>query len=239
LFPGGPRGTHDQNINYLVEKVTITEEIAVAPRRALRGGEHTRRHLLAAARAAFTAGGLEGARVDDIARRANVNKQLVYHYFGSKDGLYAAVLEEVYREIRTEEAALSLDTFPAEEAMRRLIEFSFDYLAKSPDFVRLLADENAQAGRHLQGLQALEEMNRPIIEVIRKTLARGAEEGVFRRGLDPLHVYLSIAGMSYFFFANLHTLSRAFGPALREPAAIEERRAHIVDFALNALRRRD
>ena len=200
--------------------------------------EGTRGQLLRAARAAFAEGGLEGARVDDIARRAGINKQLVYHYFGSKDGLYTAVLEEVYHEIREQEAALALESLPAEEAMRRLIEFSFDYLHDSIDFVRILADENAHQGRHLQGSRVVEEMNRPIIELIRKTLSRGIDEGVFRRGLDPLHVYLSIAGMSFFYFANIHTLSRAFDREFTAAAAIDERRAHIVDFSLNALRRR-
>ncbi len=198
--------------------------------------EGTRGLLLRAARAAFAEGGLEGARVDDIARRAGINKQLLYHYFGSKDGLYTAVLEEVYHEIREQESQLALDALPAEEAMRKLIQFSFDYLEKSPDFVRILADENAHQGRHLLGSRAVEEMNRPIIELMRATLERGVVEGVFRRGLDPLHIYLSIAGMSFFYFANIHTLSRAFDRTLGTPAAIEERRAHIVDFALNALR---
>lgn len=200
--------------------------------------ETTREALLKAARAAFAEGGLEGARVDDIARRAGANKQLVYHYFGSKDGLYTAVLEGVYREIRDAEANLMLDRLPAEEAMRRLVEFSFDYLARSPDFVRILSDENAHFGRHLRASAALGEMNRPIIELIGKTLERGVEEGVFRRGLDPLHVYLSIAGMSFFYFANIHTLSRAFSRRLDAPDALSERRAHIADFALNALRAR-
>ena len=198
--------------------------------------EGTRGLLLRAARAAFAEGGLEGARVDDIAKRAGINKQLLYHYFGSKDGLYTAVLEEVYHEIREQESQLALDALPAEEAMRKLIQFSFDYLEKSPDFVRILADENAHQGRHLLGSRAVEEMNRPIIELMRATLERGVDEGVFRRGLDPLHIYLSIAGMSFFYFANIHTLSRAFDRTLGTPAAIEERRAHIVDFALNALR---
>jgi TetR/AcrR family transcriptional regulator len=200
--------------------------------------EGGRAQLLAAARQAFAEGGLEGARVDDIARRAGLNKQLVYHYFGSKDGLYTAVLEDVYREIREREQALALDALPAEEAMRKLIEFSFEYLAQSRDFVRILADENAHRGRHLQGSADVEAVNRPIIELIRKTLERGVADGVFRRGLDPLHVYLSIAGMSFFYFANVHTLSRAFSRPLDTPAAIEERRAHIVDFALNAMRSR-
>jgi TetR/AcrR family transcriptional regulator len=198
--------------------------------------EGGRAQLLAAAREAFAAGGLEGARVDDIARRAGINKQLVYHYFGSKDGLYTAVLEDVYREIREREQELALDALPAEEAMRKLIEFSFDYLARSRDFVRILADENAHHGRHLQGSADVEAVNRPIIELIQKTLERGVADGVFRRGLDPLHVYLSIAGMSFFYFANIHTLSRAFSRPLDTPAATDERKGHIVDFALNAMR---
>lgn len=198
----------------------------------------TRGILLRAARAAFAEGGLEGARVDDIARRAGINKQLLYHYFGSKDGLYTAVLEQVYHEIREQEAGLALDALPAEEAMRKLVEFSFDYLHEFPDFVRILADENAHYGRHMQASETVEQMNRPIIELMRKTLERGVEEGVFRRGLDPLHVYLSIAGMSFFYFANIHTLSRAFNRPLGTPAAVDERRAHITDFALNAIRSR-
>jgi TetR/AcrR family transcriptional regulator len=218
--------------------MTIADPLSLSPRRPPEGPDGSRRALLTAAREAFAERGLEGARVDDIARRAGINKQLVYHYFGSKDGLYTAVLEAVYHEIREQEAALLLDPLPAEEAMRRLIEFSFDYLEKTPDFVRILSDENAHLGRHLKGSATVAEVNRPIIELIRKTLARGVEEGVFRRGLDPFHVYLSIAGMSFFYFANIHTLARAFNRPLAAPAAMEERRAHIVDFALNALRSR-
>jgi TetR/AcrR family transcriptional regulator len=222
----------------MVDIMPASRSGATAERLRDNAADTTRRSLLAAARAAFAEGGLKGARVDDIARRADVNKQLVYHYFGSKDGLYTAVLEQVYREIRDQEAALALDALPPEDAMRRLVEFSFDYLLKSPDFVRLLADENAQNGRHLQGSTVVEAVNRPIIAVIRKTLQRGASEGKFRADLDPLQVYLSIAGMSFFFFANMHTLSRAFDHELNTQAGLARRRAHIVDFTLNAIRAR-
>jgi TetR/AcrR family transcriptional regulator len=201
-------------------------------------GESSREFLLAAAREAFAARGLEGARVDDIARRANINKQLVYHYFGSKDGLYTAVLDQVYREIREREQALDLSSFPAEEAMRRLVEFSFDYLAEHREFVALVGDENVHDGRHLQDAPRVEEMNRPIIDLLRATLERGTADGVFRKGLDPLHIYLSIAGMAFFYFANIHTLSRVFSRPFGSVPAIAERRAHIVDFVLNAIRLR-
>lgn len=218
--------------------MTDAQTISKPRRRKEALGTTSRDVLLKAAKEAFAARGLEGARVDDIAARAGINKQLVYHYFGSKDGLYTAVLEEIYREIREREQELHLASFPAEEAMRRLVEFSFDYLADHPEFVALIADENAHAGRHLQGSVQVEEMNRPIIDLLRETLERGMDEGIFRKGLEPLHIYLSIAGMAFFYFANIHTLSRVFNRGLRSETAIAERRAHIVDFVLNAIRAR-
>lgn len=200
--------------------------------------ESSRDLLLAAAREAFALRGLEGARVDDIAHRAKINKQLVYHYFDNKEGLYTAVLEQVYKQIRDREQALELSSFPAEEAMRRLVEFSFDYLHQNPDFVALIADENAHGGRHLRNSSTVERVNRPIIDLLRETLERGTGDGVFRKGLDPLHIYLSIAGMAFFYFSNLNTLSRVFDRPLQSDEAIAERRAHIVDFVLNAIRAR-
>lgn len=201
-------------------------------------GAASRQNLLEAARSTFAERGLEGARVDAIARRAGVNKQLVYHYFGSKEGLYTAVLEGVYQEIRQREQELDLSRFPAEEAIRRLIEFSFDYLAQNPEFVALIADENTHGGRHLADAPKAERLNRPIIDLLEATLRRGADEGVFRRGLDPFHVYLSIAGAAFFYFSNRYTLSRVFGRAIGSEAAVAERRAHLVDFMLNAIRAR-
>lgn len=198
-------------------------------------GEDSRVALLRAGRAAFAAGGLEGARVDEIAAMAGVNKQLVYHYFGSKDGLYAAVLEDAYHEIRQQEQELDLSELPPKEAMRRLVEFSFDYLDEHRDFVALIADENTHQGRHIAGSAKLAELNRPVIVLMRETLERGAASGDFRPGLDPLQVYLSVAGLAYFYFANMHTLSRIFDTDLGRRGAIAERRAHVVEFALAAV----
>lgn len=199
-------------------------------------GDRSRQKLLLAARGVFAAHGLNGARVDEIARQAGINKQMVYHYFGNKEGLYSAVIAEVYAEIRNREKGLVLSRLPAEEAMRKLIEFSFDFLNETPDFVRIIVDVNQHGARHLDAVEAVQEINQPIIDLIEETLARGVDHGVFRDGHDPLHLYLSIAGMSFFYFANMHTLSRAFSVDLSAEAAILERRAHIVDFTLNAIR---
>ena len=226
------------NSNYPVDLMDAAAATVSGRKRGDVARTPSRDVLLQAARQVFAERGPEGARVDDIARRAQVNKQLVYHYFDSKDGLYAAVLEHVYKEIRQREQELDLSRFPAEEAMRRLVEFSFDYLAEHPDFVALIADENAHGGRHLQGAADVEAVNRPIVELLAETLRRGEADGVFRKGLDPLHVYLSIAGMAFFYFSNIHTLSRIFERPLASPPQTAERRAHIIDFALNAIRAR-
>lgn len=201
-----------------------------------RDAEASRRRLLAAARAAFAAKGLAGARVDEIARAAGINKQLVYHYFDSKDGLYLAVLEGVYAEIREQERALSLEHLPPEEAMARLIAFSFDYLAAHPDFIALLNDENGQSGRHLAKSRRMHEMHSPLIALIRQTLKNGAAIGIFRGDMDALQLYISIAGLAYFYFANNRTLSAIFARDLAAPRAVAARRRHVVDFVMAALR---
>src|ERR1700755_2207470 len=118
----------------------------------------TRQKLLAAARREFAASGLAGARVDEIAARAGVNKQLVYHYFGDKDALYLAVLEWVYEEIRAQERTLNLEGLPPEQAIKKLIESSFDHLARHPDFIVLLNDENRNGARHARASVKIADM---------------------------------------------------------------------------------
>jgi TetR/AcrR family transcriptional regulator len=196
----------------------------------------TRQKLLAAARREFAASGLAGARVDEIAARAGVNKQLVYHYFGDKDALYLSVLEWVYEEIRAQERKLNLVGLPPERAIRKLIESSFDHLAAHPDFIVLLNDENRGGARHVRDSRKLEAMHSPLVSMVDAILKQGMREGRFRRGVDPVHLYISIAGLSYFFFSNTPTLSAIFGTDLRSAAAKRARRKHVVDLVMGALR---
>ena len=196
----------------------------------------TRAKLLAAARREFAARGLAGARVDDIAARAGVNKQLVYHYFGDKDALYLAVLEWVYEEIRAQERKLNLAGLPPEQAIRKLVQSSFDHLAAHPDFIVLLNDENRGGARHVRGSRRIEAMHSPLVNMVSKILREGVRTGVFRKGINPVQLYISIAGLSYFFFSNTPTLSAIFGKDLTSKAARAARRKHVVDLVLQALR---
>lgn len=207
---------------------------AAKPRR--RDPTATRQKLLTAARREFAARGLAGARVDDIAARAGVNKQLVYHYFGDKDALYLAVLEWVYEEIREHERALHLEGLAPERAIRKLIESSFDHLAAHSDFIVLLNDENRGGARHVRNSSRLEAMHSPLVSMVSRILGEGVKKGVFRRGINPVQLYISIAGLSYFFFSNNPTLSAIFGKNLSAPSQRRARRRHVVDLVIQSLR---
>nr|WP_245331705.1 TetR/AcrR family transcriptional regulator [Bradyrhizobium sp. NAS80.1] len=196
----------------------------------------TRKKLLTAARLEFARHGFAGARVDEIAERAGVNKQLVYHYFGDKDALYLAVLEWVYADIREQERQLNLEGLPPERAIRKLIEASFDYLATNPDFIVLLNDENRGGARHVRGSTRLEAMHSPLIRSVSHILNEGVRSGVFRKGIDPIQLYISIAGLGYFYLSNTPTLSAIFGKDLSSRAARRARRRHVADLVLHSLR---
>ncbi|WP_423456638.1 TetR/AcrR family transcriptional regulator [Ottowia sp. VDI28] len=196
----------------------------------------TQEALLSAATEEFARNGFAGARVDVIAASAGVNKQLVYHYYGSKEGLYRQALETVYAQLREKEQALSLADMAPAEAMSALVGFSFDYLNEHPEFISLLADENRSKGQHIKESQPLLQMHLPLVELLEATLARGVASGVFRSDYDAVNLYISVAGLSYFFFSNNHTLSVIFGKRLDSRAALANRRKHVIDFALHALR---
>lgn len=201
------------------------------------GDSGAARHaILAAARGEFAAKGLAGARVNEIAARAGLNKQLIYYYFGSKEDLYRAALEVVYTEIRSLERGLNLGDMAPEAAMAALIGFSFDYLAQHPDFIGLLNHENAHGATHVRDSQAIRETNSPLIELIARTLERGIAAGVFRRGIDAVDFYISVAGMSYFFFSNRLTLTSIFGRDLQRAEVVDAYRHHVVSFAMAGLR---
>lgn len=203
--------------------------------RSRRDPEAKKASILASAQFEFAEYGLKGGRIDRIAMRAKANKQLVYYYFGSKDDLYRAALEETYSQIRDREKELDLSALPPVEAMRRLVEFSLDYLQEHREFIRLLADENAHGARHLQKSELAKRTNSPLLALIAETLDRGVQDGVFRPGIDPLNLYVSIAGMTFFYFANGLTLSAIFGRDLNTESSIREYREHIVAMVVNGL----
>ena len=202
-----------------------------------RDPERTRAAILAAAVEEFAAHGLGGARVDRIAARAGANKRMLYYYFGDKDGLFLAALEDRYAHIRTAEAALDLEHLDPRKALKRLVEFTWNYFLEHPEFMALLNSENLHLGRHVGQSRRVREMQSQLVEMLREILERGEREELFRRGVDPVQLYISIAAEGYFYLSNRHTLSRIFGRDLMTPKALAERARHNADMILHALRR--
>ena len=216
----------------------VNRTAATRGRRAGRPREPaaTRRNILAAAIGEFAAGGLAGGRVDEIARRAGVGKRMLYHYFGNKEALWLAVLEDAYARIRGEERLLDVGRLPPREGMRRLVEFSIRYCEDNPDFVALLIGENLNRARHLRRSRRIRDMHVSLLAVIAGLLEQGARTGVFRRGIDPTELYITIAALGFFYFSNVHTLSVIFGRDLNAPAARRRHRRHAVEVILGYLR---
>jgi len=195
----------------------------------------SRERLLQAALLEFAAEGLRGARVDAIARRAKINKQLIYYHFGDKDSLYLAVLERAYAEIRRREAALNLADEEPEAAMVKLIGFTFDYVAKHREFVRLLINENILEARFVRQSRLISKTSSPILDLLDVTLRRGAASSVFRRGIDPVQLYISMAALCFFYIGNIHTLSALFDKDFNGSALMRQRRKHVTDLMMSHL----
>jgi AcrR family transcriptional regulator len=200
----------------------------VATKRNGRDPERTRARILDAATREFARHGLGGARVDRIAARAGANKRMLYYYFGDKDSLFRAVLEETYASIRRAEGELHLLDVPPLEGVTRLVEFTWRYYIGHPEFITLLNTENLHRAGHLRKSRHIRAMNSPLIATLAEILRRGEAEGTFRRGVDPLQLYISIAALAYFFLSNNHTLSAVFSQDLATEHARKARLAHMV-----------
>lgn len=208
----------------------MAQQVRKRPNDVLRDSEWTKAQLLDAARLEFSEKGLSGARVNDIAARASVNKQMLYYYFGDKEGLYCAVLNHAYEGIRARENELDLAALAPVAAMERFIGFTFDYLTENRYFVALLNDENIHKARHILDSEHLQGLHERLQETIGDILTRGEREGVFRPNVDPIDLYISIASLCYFYYSNIHTLSAIFGRDLSDRSATQHRRQHVIDF---------
>ena len=196
----------------------------------------TRRRILDAATAEFAAKGLAGARVDEIARLAGINKRMLYHYFGNKEALWLAVLEEAYLHIRNEEREIDVGRLSPAEGMRRLIEFTLAYDHAHPEFISLLLGENLHRARYLRRSRKVRELHTSLLDLIGELLDRGRRLGVFRNGVDPAELYITIAALGFFYFSNVHTLSTIFGRDFNSTVARQRHLKHATNVVLGYLR---
>ena len=206
-----------------------------APPRRPRDADQTRREILAAAAAEFSEKGYAGARVDDIADRTRSTKRMIYYYFGGKEGLYAAALEEAYGGMRDAEGALRLDELPPAEAVRRLVETTFDHHAAHPEFVRLVSGENIEGARTVAASATIKRRNAAVIGAVAALLRRGEAEGAFRAGVDPLDLHMLVTAFCFYRVSNRHTLRAIFGEDPAAPARAEAHRRMVVEAVLRFL----
>ena len=191
--------------------------------------------ILKAATEEFARYGLGGARVDRIAARAGANKRMLYYYYGNKEDLFLAVLEARYAHIRRAELGLHLEDLDPAQGVRRLVEFTWDYYLKHPEFLTLLNSENLHRARHLKRSRDIAAMHSPLIALLRDLLARGERAGKFRKSVDPVQLYISIAALGYFYLSNRHTLSTIFERDLLAPRQKAERVKHMTELVLGYL----
>jgi AcrR family transcriptional regulator len=200
--------------------------------------EATKRNIIDVATKEFARNGLSGSRIDEIAARTKTSKRMIYYYFGNKEGLYLAVLEEAYRRIRAIETHLDLDHLSPIDALSRLIEFTFDYENENEDFIRLVMIENIHHAKYLAKSKVIEKLNVTTIEAIKRLYARGVVQGIFRAGLDPVDLHWFITAMCFFNVSNRATFSRIFKRDLATPEALAARRQAAVEMVVGYVVRR-
>jgi AcrR family transcriptional regulator len=201
--------------------------------RKARDAEATRLAILAAATTEFAQKGLGGARVDAISSRARANKRMIYHYFGSKDRLFTAVLEEAYGKIRKAELELPLAKLEPRQALAELLRFTWDYYLAHPEFLSLVNSANLHKARHVKNSTRFKAAGPPFIGLVKSILDRGVDKGVFRPGIDPVQLNITIAAIGYYYLTNRFTGEILFGRDFMAPSNLAQR----FDFNLDTILR--
>jgi len=183
----------------------------------------------------FSEKGHAAARIDAVAEAAGISKPMIYNYFGDKDALYAAALREAYVQIREGEKELQLGDLAPIEAVRTLVHFTFDHFRQKPWFISMLNTENLLGGNTVRSIADVGEIQSNMISELRRVLDHGIEEGVFRKDVDPVELYITIASLCYFPISNRHTLRAVFKVPV-DDAWVEARKRAVSDMVLSYLR---
>ncbi|QXZ08363.1 TetR family transcriptional regulator [Comamonas sp. Y33R10-2] len=198
------------------------DQIEPAKKRVARDSEKTRAVILKAAINEFSKNGYGGATVEKIVQRAKRNERSLYYHFGNKEGLYIASLESLYEKQMLAEQALRLEDVPPEEAIRKLVRFTWSYYRENPEYLSLLNTENLYKAAHLKKSSArMQGIFSPKMKLLEQILERGAREGVFKNKVAVDYVFLLIASLCYLYVSNRYTISNYLGRNLEAPEACE------------------
>ncbi len=172
--------------------------------------DEVRQTLLRIATQEFAARGFTGVHLETLAAQAGITRAMIYYYFEGREGLYAAVLKEAYRAIWLAEQAIDTDALPADEALRKLVQFRVNYYINHPDFVALLAIENQHEARYFKALRAAMTTSTESLARTATVLAKGQASGLFRADIDVLDLYQLIVSLCFFNVSNRHTFGAIF-----------------------------
>ncbi|HEY6822208.1 MAG TPA: TetR/AcrR family transcriptional regulator [Burkholderiales bacterium] len=200
--------------------------------------QENRARIVAAAIDEFAARGFKGASMDAIAARTHTTRALINYYFGGKEKLYIAVLEQAYAGIRDAEAGLDLEHLTPADAVRRIVEFTYHYYIRNEGFVRLVVAENQAQGRYLRKSKAMRTLNRPIIDLLARVIARGQAERRFRKDVDPVEIHKAIAALGIFNVTNRHTFGAIFQKEMGAKGNVARRCEMVADLILGYLERK-
>jgi AcrR family transcriptional regulator len=195
----------------------------------------TRDSILKAATKVFAKHGFDGGRVEQISKAAKSYDRMIYYYFGSKEGLFIAVLEQMYARFNDAESDLRLPADDPIASLEAIVQFMAGYYQKNPEFVTLLNAENLHRGKHIAKSLRAREYSSPAIAVLDGVLKGGAARGLFRSDVLARDVYLMIAALGYFYISNRFTLSAFLGEELEDPRALAHWRDFIVDAVLRTV----
>jgi AcrR family transcriptional regulator len=192
----------------------------------------TKQNIIEIASEEFALSGLAGARIDEIAARTRCSKRMIYYYFGDKEGLYLSALENEYRLVREGESKLDIDGLSPLDALRKLVEFTFDHHHKHENFIRMVMIENIHHGEFLDRSRVIRDLNVTAIGTIETLYQRGLSEGLFREDLDPVELHWQISALCFFNVSNRATFSKIFGRDLGSPKSQATLRTNTVDMVL-------
>lgn len=195
----------------------------------------TREKILRVAAKEFATKGFDGARVDSIVARSKISKNLVYHYFDSKEALFIEVMERAYAAMRERQNELGLTGKSPVDDMRALVMHTIQHFIEQPDFILLLSTENLHKAEHIRQSKVIPAMFNPLKSALAEILERGKAEGVFRKDADWVDLYVSISGLGSYFISNRYTLSFVLGVDLGAPERVASRLRHVPDMVMSYL----
>ncbi len=205
-------------------------------KRVRRTAALSKEKILKAAITEFALKGLDGARVDEVARRSGINKTLLYHHIGNKDRLFTAALEATYQTIRERQRDFLARQMDPETGVRELVHLLMSIWVEHPEYGKLLASENFHGGKHVKRSKLIGEMYQQLVETLNDLLQKGVEQGIFRPGIDAIDLYISISSLSAYYVAHQHTLHALFHLDVMNPQRLRQRENHILDMILRYVR---